>query len=192
MTDLALNVQVEVEGTLNSSGVLEAEKVEFRQQQSDLRLTGKVEAIDVTAETVTLNGITVRVNSSTRIEDKSDVQPQPFSLANIQGGDFLEVRAQRRTDGQFTATRLERDERGQGDLDVEVELRGLFMEVSGSQFSILGIPVLIDAGTEFRDASSNRITQAEFFDQVTVGQPVKVKGVFSGTTLRADEVELED
>jgi hypothetical protein len=192
LTDLALNVQVEVEGRLNSSGMLVAEKIEFRQQQSDVRLTGNVEAVDVTAGTVTLGGVPVRVNSSTRIEDKSDTQLQPFGLADIRVGDFLEVRAQIDTDGQYTATRLERDEPDRGDFEIEDELRGVITTVSGTQFSVLGFTVQTDAATEFRDLNRNRITQAQFFAQMLVGQSVKVEGVLSGTTLLAREVELED
>ncbi|MGH8276185.1 MAG: DUF5666 domain-containing protein, partial [Steroidobacteraceae bacterium] len=110
VSDLALNVKVEVEGTLNSSNVLVASVVEFH-HNGHIELESQATAVDAMAGTVTLLGVRVTVNSMTRLEDESSAQVTNFSLSNIMVGDTLKVYGYESPtgSGMVVATRLERE-----------------------------------------------------------------------------------
>ncbi len=108
--DLALNVRVEAEGTLDASDVLVADKIEIK-KAGIAELKGNVTALDATAGTVTLLGVTVTVTAETRLEDKSDADVEDFSLADLMVGDTVQVRGFENPvgSGAITATKLERE-----------------------------------------------------------------------------------
>ncbi|MDH3276293.1 MAG: DUF5666 domain-containing protein, partial [Gammaproteobacteria bacterium] len=74
--DLGLNVKVEVEGDVNSSGVLVATKVDIRRAKA-VRTTANVDSVNVGANSLVMLGITVSVDALTRLEDKSDADVRP-------------------------------------------------------------------------------------------------------------------
>ena len=133
--DLGLNVKVEVEGDLNSSGVLVADEVDIR-RDSVVEIEGAVDSVDPGAGTVTVLNITIHVDSLTRIEDKRD-DVEPFGLANIVAGDFIAVRGSEDPNaaGEVLAARLERD-----DPDDTI-LQGIVESVAGTSFTILGVTI---------------------------------------------------
>ncbi len=180
--DLALNRKVEVEGNIDASGVLVAEKIEFK-QAGIIRIESLVE--DVQASQLTILGIVVNVNVSTRIEDKSSAKLKPFNVADINVGDFGEIRGFE-GGGGIVATRLERE-----DFDGEVALRGFVEAVNDPNFAILGVTIQTNGATEFQDANDVQITASNFFGQAQ-DSLVEAKGVLSNGMIIADEVELED
>jgi len=184
-TDLALNRKVEVEGEINAAGALLAENVELK-LSGFIRIESLVE--DVQANQITLLGITVNVDASTRIEDKSDVDMRPFSLADIVVGDFVVLRGFEDASG-IVATRLERE-----DFDGEVTLRGFVDAVTDPDFTILGVTVqTVQAagGTVFQDVDNNEITPAVFFGQAQ-GRLVEAVGTLSNGIIIATEVDIEN
>ncbi|NOX69811.1 MAG: hypothetical protein GXP15_11535 [Gammaproteobacteria bacterium] len=180
--DLALNRKVEVEGEIDTAGVLVASKVELK-LSGFVRIESLVE--DVQANQITLLGIAVNVDASTRIEDKSDADLRPFSLADIVVGDFVVLRGVENANG-VTATRLERE-----DFDDEVALRGFVDSVNDPDFTILGVTVQTAGGTTFQDENDNSITPAAFFGQAQ-GSLVEAVGVLSSGTIIATEVDIEN
>jgi len=135
-----------------------------------------------------LLGITVNVNASTRIEDKSDADIRPFSLADIVVGDFVILRGFEDASG-IVATRLERD-----DFDGDVALRGFVDSVNDPDFTILGVTVqTVQAagGTVFQDVDNNEITPAVFFGQAQ-GRLVEAVGTLSNGIIIATEVDIEN
>jgi len=183
--DLALNRKVEVEGEIDAAGVLVASNVELK-QSGFIRIESLVE--DVQADQVTLLGIAVSVNASTRIEDKSDVGMRPFSLADIVVGDFVVLHGFEDASG-IVATRLERE-----DFVGDVALRGFVESVNDPDFTILGVTiqtVQTAGGTTFRDANDNPITAAAFFGQAQ-GSLVEAVGVLTNGTIIATEVDIEN
>lgn len=180
--DLALNRKVEVEGVLNDAGTVVADEVELK-QAGFIRITSTVDSIG--SDRLTVLGIEVRVDGTTRFEDQSDADVEPFTLANLAVGDFVEVRGFEDAEG-VKATLLERE-----DPDDEVELRGFVESASSPDFVILGMTIRTDAGTVFRDVNDAVIDAATFFGQAE-GRLVEADGTLANGVIAADEVELED
>jgi len=186
--DLGLNLKVEVEGDFNSAGVLLATKVEIKQATA-VRVTGLVDS--VTGDTLQILGIMITTDIvKTRFEDKlSDVDP--FRIADVNMGDYLEVRGQEFPAGEVFAFLLERD-----DVRPETELRG-FVEVGGvsrPDLTVLGVTVQTVSGTTiFRDSNEVEFpTEDAFWAAVGEGSLIDVKGTETAPQiLLAEEVELE-
>lgn len=182
--NLAANVKVEVEGRLNASGVIVAEKIKFK-QSSNVRVEGTVQSIDADENTLAVLGIAINVTDSTRLEDKSDLRLERLTLEEINVDDFVAVRGFV-DNGELTATRLERD-----DDENEVALRAVVETVNEPRFTLFGVSVQTDAGTEFEAEDDGNLTAAEFFGQA-LGRLVEVEGTLNGTIIEAEEVSLED
>lgn len=180
--DLGLNRKIEVEGVLDESGVIVADRIEFK-QAGFIRVTATVDS--VASDRLTVLGIEIRVTGATRMEDKSDADLEPFTLDDVDPGDYVEVRGFEDAEG-VVATLLERE-----DFDGEVELRGFVESAAAPQFVILGVTIQTDGGTVFRDRDGAVIDASEFFDQAE-GRLVNAKGTISNNVLLADEVEFEN
>lgn len=179
--DLGLNRKVEVEGVMSESGVIDASEVELK-QAGFIRISSTVDRIG--SDRLTVLGIEVRVDTSTRMEDKTDADVEPFTLANLAVGDFVEIRGFEDAEG-VKATRLEREEPD------EVELRGFVESVSAPDLVILGVTITTGGGTQFRDLDDQPIDAATFFDQAE-GSLVEADGDLVNGVIVAEEVELED
>ncbi|MGB5330902.1 MAG: DUF5666 domain-containing protein [Woeseiaceae bacterium] len=186
--DLGLNVKVEVEGDVNSNGVLVATKVDIRRAKA-VRATANVDSVNAGANTLVMLGITVSVDALTRLEDKSSADVRPLTLADINAGDYVEVRGGEfpAGSGDILATILERD-----DADTEAILQGFAETISDPSFTILGVTIQTAGGTIFRDENDAIISSAEFFNRLAPNSLVKAKGSeVSNTVISATEVEFE-
>ena len=184
---LVVDAAVEVSGTLDATGRLVAQKVEFR-RDSDLEIEGRVDSVNAAGNTLTVLGQTVRTTAQTRFEDKSAAALQRFSLADLRAGDLVEVRGYR--DGQvLIATLLERENSTASGGSVEV--KGPATAVTPPNLTVAGVLVATDSRTEFRDKSGVSITAAAFF-AAAPGREVKVRGTLNGNTVLAERAELED
>lgn len=181
-TDLALNVKLEAEGSIDATGVLVATKIEFR-RRGDARIAAPIDSVNATAGTLVVLGIDVTVNAMTRVEDQGSQHVNPFNISNLAAGDWVEIRGaeQPADSNDVVATRLER-RRAEG----EVRLRGVVDTVAAPGFSILGVNVTTGANTRFGDGSSTM-----FFDGLQ-GKTVSVRGTMTNGSLVASEVEFED
>jgi len=184
VADLALNVRVEAEGTLDANNVLVADKIEIK-KAGIAELKGNVTAVDATAGTVMLLGITVTVTGDTRLEDKSDADVDHFTLADLVVGDTVEVRGFENPigSGAVTATRLERERP-----KTTVIVGGFFQPTTAPQFTILGVTIDATNATFTRDWHHS-LTSDEFF-AAAPGKVVFVSGTLNGTTVMADKVFL--
>ena len=188
VTDLGLNVKVEVEGNVNASGVIVASRIEIRRAKA-VRATANVDSVNATANTLVVLGITVSVDALTRIEDKSSADVDPLTLSSINAGDYVEVRGGEFPAGSGTilATILERE-----DADTEVILQGFVESVSNPSYALLGVTIETSGSTIFRDENDVVISATDFFNRVAVNSLVKAKGAeASDTTITATEVEFE-
>jgi Domain of unknown function (DUF5666) len=190
-SDVQLNAKVEVEGTVNEAGVLVARKVSIR-RASNIRIAAAVDAVDAAAGTVTVLGITVRIDALTRVEDKSDEgeNDESFSVADINVGDFLEIRGAELPagSGQVLASRLERED----DDEEETEIQGPVTAVAEPDLEIFGVTIATNGGTEFEGPGEDVISAATFFSIVQVGDLVKADGAeVADQVIVADEVEFE-
>lgn len=186
--DLGLNVKVEVEGDVNSGGVLVATKVDIRRAKA-VRATANVDSVNAGANSLVMLGITVSVDALTRLEDKSSTDVRPLTLADISAGDYVEVRGGEfpAGSGDILATILERD-----DADTEAILQGFVETISNPSFTILGVTIETGPGTIFRDVDDSVISSTDFFAQLTTNSLVKAKGSeVSDSVISASEVEFE-
>jgi hypothetical protein len=182
--NLALDVQVEVEGAFDTSGRIVATKVDFR-RDGNVEFNATVESVNVAGNSLVVLGITVRTNSLTRFEDQSSAQVQRFSLTDLTVGDFVEIRAYDDGSG-LLATLLERE-----DAQSRIDLEGPATSVAQPNFTVAGVAVTTDANTEFRDKSGVTVTASAFFAAAS-GHTVKVRGTLVGNTVLAERAELED
>jgi hypothetical protein len=185
--DLALDVKVEAEGTVDANGVLQASKVSIR-RENDARVAALVEAVDAAAGTLTVFGIPVTVDALTRFDDHSDADLRDFALSDVSVGDFVEVRGAESPDDAIVAAELRRE-----DSDEEPSVQGGVDDFSAeASLTILGVVVQVDGQTQYRDAADQPLTAAEFFAAIAVGTSVKARGEQTGDgVLVASEVELE-
>src|SRR5882672_7988620 len=184
--DLALNVKVEVEGSLDSSNILVADVVSF-DRNGGVELQSNVTAVDATAGTLTVLGVEITVTSTTRFEDKSSAQVEMFSLSNISVGDTVDVHGFESPagSGKLVATRLDRQP-----ASTEVEVSGTFTAGTSPQFMVFGITVDASAAT-LRGAGGATLTLADFFTQA-VGKSVEVSGQLSGMIVSASEARIHE
>ena len=187
--DLGLNVKVEAEGDINASGVLVADKVDIR-RGNVVRIEANIDDVDAAGGTVTVLGIGVTVDALTRLEDKSSADIEPFTLADLNANDFVEIRGSEDPpdSGMVAALRLERD-----DDDPDTIVQGFVQSVSDPDLAILGVTIQTDAGTIFRDVDDSVLSQSDFFMMVMQGSLVKAKGtLMAGNVIDAEEVEFEN
>jgi len=182
--NLAVNVRVEVQGTLDN-GVLRASKVQF-ELESELRVDATVESVDAAAASFVVLGIPVQTNSATRFEDKTDAKLRPFNVGSLRVGDFVELRGVAGASvNSIAATRVEREDPDR------TELRGPASNVAQPQLTILGVTVMTNASTQFESEGDARISADAFF-AAAAGRIVKVDGNYQGGVLTAREIEFED
>ncbi|HEY3784759.1 MAG TPA: DUF5666 domain-containing protein [Steroidobacteraceae bacterium] len=180
-SDLALNVRVEVEGTSDSGGLLTATEVQV-QPNPQVRIFAQVDAVDATAGTVSLLGMTVSVDAMTRFEDHGSQKVSTFSLTNVHTGDWLEVRGTEASAGStsVTATRVDRRQP-----QSQVMLSGLVSSATQPNFMILATTVATTSASQF-----NHGLNATTFFTGLVGKVASVQGSWDGATLTAQKVQL--
>jgi hypothetical protein len=161
---LRLNARVEVEGLLDSSGLLVAEEIEFR-PDGESRIEALAGPINLAAGTLEILGILVQASALTSFEDKSFAGLRRFSLADINPGDQLRVVGNESVDapGTVASTRIERREK----ID-DLKIKGIATNVSASTFSILGVTVTTNNQTDIQDnffaIADGRLVEAEVDD----------------------------
>lgn len=186
--DLALNQLVEIEGIVDSAGVLVAEEVQIR-VDSDVFVAAAVDSIDTATNTIVVLGIDVVLDELTRLEDQSSLEIDPLNLTDISVGDIIEVGGSENPSmaGQVEAAILERVDAGD-----DTELHGFVSAVSQPTLTVLGVTIETDSNTEFADEDENELTANEFFALVVNGDLIEVIGTeSSATTITASEIEIQ-
>ncbi len=140
LSTIAEGVQVEVEGTLNSNGELVADKVSFR-EATETEVQATISAVDLTAGTVTVMGLTVKVDASTLFKDDSNNPVRFFGLDDLVAGvDRVELSFYKdNVTGDLMAVKLKR-ENGSND-----QLNGTVENLGSGPITVAGISVDISA-----------------------------------------------
>lgn len=196
--------RIEVEGRFDAAdaNLIIAREVKVKQRRGgDGRANGEVKgalsAIDAAAGTFDLGGTGYFVDSATVFDrDDSDA-----TLADLRIGDYVEVKflSTRVEAGRTYATKVEFDDRSDDDNRVgEFEVEGritAFVATPGSrQLTINGYVVTpSDSARYYGDRDDNTLTADQFWNGLTVGQRMEVKGtVGAGTAVTGTRFELED
>jgi hypothetical protein len=189
---LGAGVAIELKGSVNTEGVVVAERIEFA-KAIDNEIAGEVTAINITnsqavaAGTLQINGTSIQTTARTAYEDKGKNLFKRFNFTAIQVGDFLKISGYIR-DGIFIATKIERTEI---EADITLQYRGLVLSVSDHSFVILGRTINTNNQTRFKAPQGEELTESEFYQQAP-GKRVNVKGQMSSGQFTATEVELLD
>jgi hypothetical protein len=183
-SDLALNVKVEVEGSYDSDNVLVAQVIAFH-HVGNVVLQSQVTAVDTTAGTLTLLGITVGVGSMTRLEDHAMDNDHMFNLGDINVGDVVGVVGYESPagSGMLAATMLVRARPGS-----PVIVVGPYGTATAPEFTVFG--VMVDgSAAKLLGANWSTLTFDEFNTQAA-GKYVAVTGTLSGTTVQATAAKI--
>jgi hypothetical protein len=183
---LALNIKVEVEGSVNASGVLVAKKVELKLDNS-LRITATVDSVDAATNSLRVLGVAITTNAATEFEDKSNLRISPLRIGNLRTGDYVEVRGfEGSTANTLIAAILERR-----DLDTRVELQGPARNLADPNVTVLGLTINLQGVADFRDANDGPINRAQFFTQAA-GRVITLRGRTAGATVIWERAEIEN
>lgn len=110
-SDLALNAFVEVEGSVDSQGVLLAAEIKIKNAKTSTigELEGAITQLDSAAQTFVIAGQTIEVNNTTLWKDESPLalSHMRFSHLNIQ--DVVEVKTKPLANGNLLALRVTRE-----------------------------------------------------------------------------------
>jgi Domain of unknown function (DUF5666) len=184
-------VRVEVEGPINSAGVLVAEKVKFRSNR--VRIHAEVAAdadVDVAGDRIWMLGIPIDLDRGTEVRDQRD-DVDGFDLADVRAGDFLEIRGVARSDGRVVATRFEREDHDDLGLRGPVDM----IDEGARMFTILGVPIPVGSATVFQADDGSILSESEFFGRVAPGIVVQAEDREDGDETDfdfANEVEIEE
>jgi Domain of unknown function (DUF5666) len=186
VADLAADVKVEAEGSIDANGVLVALKIIFK-RSNNAGVMGRVDVVTADANgiggTLTVLGVTITVDANTRVEDKSEARVEMFRVSNIASGDFVRVRGKETGSLALTASRLERRRVSANEPSF---VRGTVRNLAAPDLTILGVPVVTTATTKFEEVSST-----EFFATAD-GKVASARGAVQNNTLTATQVEFED
>lgn len=191
--NLADGLLVKVTGQLDANNNLVAGKIKFKYQPK-IDSRGTIEAIDLTAQTFKVNGLTFTVTSETSFKDSGRSKVRFFDLQDLAVGDLVRVRAynQAATDSSaasLIATRVERrvmPNGGKGEDDFDLEFKGSVDAVGLSSITIAGKEITVDANTRlegFADLAS--------FLAAALGLEVEVHAEMKDGKLVATKVENE-
>ncbi len=175
---LAADVEVSAQGDFDATGTLVATSVQFA-RSAPILLKGPVDAVDPSTNTLTVLGVAVTTDATTRFEDQSAAPVSPFNLAAVAAGDFVEIHGSLTPTGAVAAALLTREAPGG-----ETELRGQATGVAAPALTLLGVPALTGPGTRFVDSSESTITSAQFFAGAAAGSTVDLQGALVGGVLQ--------
>ncbi|HEY9119075.1 MAG TPA: DUF5666 domain-containing protein [Marinobacter sp.] len=185
--DLADGLAVEVEGFIDSNGVLIAEEIDDEDDlfdgDDDVEIAGAISgAYDDAGRRFSLNGITVQVNDSTGFDD---------GLQESGLGDGLLVKVE----GSFRNGVLVAEEIEPRDSDAELD--GVIESRNGEELVVSGVRVVLTGNTLVEDDDDdNSITmRTRDIEGLRVGDFIEVEGrqrVSGGHYLEAVKIERED
>ena len=184
--DLANGVQVMVEGKANAAGILVAAKIRF-QEVSEIRIVAQVAELDAAGRSMTLLGLHIATDETTRYEDMSALRLREFGFEDLGIGDWVDVRGYEYPDGSSVvmATRVERI-----DAANSVQLRGAYRNPARPNFYILSGLVLTTDATRFVLEGGIKLTADQFFTDAP-GSLVEAWGGWNGSALTAERVEIK-
>ncbi len=101
LTDLLVGDLVEVRAAIRPDSTLLAIRIELEDEHPDTTIVGRI--TDIGVHQLSVDSLTFLVNAATRIRDMDE---NPLTLADLQVGDSVEVRAALRPDSSWLATRI--------------------------------------------------------------------------------------
>jgi len=172
--------RVEVEGAL-VAGVLVATEVKSEDEdeaERDVRIDAAITSVNAAARSLVILGVTIAADGDTRLEDDSALDDENLTFAELQAGQFVEVEGVSTGTSSARALSIEREDATPSDDDVQLEGPVTALDPNVPTLSILGQPVPLDGGTEYRDAQGQSRSEEEFFrnpGDVQLGDVVRAR-----------------
>jgi hypothetical protein len=109
--DIQLNSFIEVEGYINTLGVLVADEVSVKQASATeaVEVEGSISALDFNANELTVQGTTVVVDNSTILLDETSETEYSIRFSDLRVNDFIEVKGTALLSGKLLALRIDRE-----------------------------------------------------------------------------------
>lgn len=172
--ELGLNIRVRVFGRHSEGGVINASQIRFL-HPIITQIAGDIETIDLPTSSIQLAGTNILTDSNTRFIDHSQAHIRQFSLADLGIGDRVEVKASEieSDNSSLLARQLRRLEH---DDEALIELSGNVNAIGRPTFSIQQTIIMTSTLTMFEGAEDNNLTSEQFFNQLTIGQKIKILG----------------
>ncbi len=192
--NLAQGVALSIQGELNSSGQLVAQKVEFKKVSVN-EIVGEVTSVSVLTSSSVATGslqigaTTIQTNAKTLFEDKGNANLKRFNFTSISVGDFLKISGYT-SQTTFIATKIEREDI-QKEKDTELKIDGIILSIDTHSFIVYGRTIVTNSQTEIKDSHGNKITEAQFYLQALTKR-AKVEGVLKNSIFTATKIELDE
>jgi hypothetical protein len=180
--DLTVDTHVIVHGKL-SGGILQAEQISF---EGEFELESTVLTIDSATRSLTLAGLpgmTVFINDQTAIDGEGNLK----TFGGINTGDHLQIHG-RAASGGMLATELERS-----DPNDAVKIQGPVRSVSDPTLVIAGVTINTTdiPNDRFIGTDGTVIGRSAFFQALTVGRKVSLRGAWTGTPIAWTSARLK-
>lgn len=162
--DLIAGARVEVEGGF-SGGILTATEIEFH---DDVSLQAKVDSVAADSLTlVGISGLTVAATALTEVDGAVD------SFAAITAGRFVKIIGNwSPISNSVVATKIEVENPSS---TIEIKLRGVLTNAADPHIGLLGATI-DTTGVDYRNASGNTLSAAQFFAFAAAGMRVSLEG----------------
>ena len=151
----------------------------------DGKVKGSIEAIDLTNNTLTLNGQVYQVTATTRFEDDDD---QYINLAGLQLNDLIEVVFSQNND-QNMIQRIERER--EQEFDNEWEIEGRTTAWTDTSITINGITITLSDTIRYIN-NDFLVTKADFIALLAEGVYVEAEGgIDAQNQILLHKIEIE-
>lgn len=172
VSDLVVGAHIDVNGHL-IGGILQAQHLSF---EGEVELAAYVESIDPASRSLTLfglTGMTVHIDDRTAIEGEDDLR----RFEDIAIGNRLKIHGRSAGGTDILASELERSGPA-----AEVKFEGFIRSASDPQLVILGATINTSGipGNRFIGTDGTAIGRSTFFQALTAGRKVSLKGTWAG------------
>lgn len=190
--DLVDGVMVEIEATLDANQNLVADEIELN-YRAKISNKGLLESVDLTTNTLVVNGMVFEVTDDTSFNDRSREKVRFFDIEDLRTGDTLHLRgytiaATATTAERHIASRIERhNPHAFGNDDWKLEIEGLVEAVGLNSITVEGQVIQISPLTRIEG-----FRNMDLFLAAALGREVEVRALTQNGVATAIRIELED
>jgi hypothetical protein len=180
---LAAGVEVEVKGKFDTSGVLQAQKVQATPSSASL-VSGLVDSVSASNNTLSVMGVAITASNATTFDDHSSQHVKTFRLSDLHAGDYVLVSGAESTPGKLDAAALTRR-----NVTNQLYLQGTASNVAAPNFTVLGVTITTTAQTKYEGLGGAPSAATTFFSEAS-NHIVRVSASNSGGVLTATAVQI--
>jgi hypothetical protein len=191
-SDLADGILVEVEGQLDANQNLIADEIELN-YRAKISSKGLLESVDLTTNSLVVNGMTFEVTDDTSFNDRSREKVRFFDIQDLRTGDTLHLRgytiaATDTAAERHIASRIERhNPHAFGNDDWKLEIEGVVEAVDVDSITLEGQVIQVSPLTRIEGFGS-----VDLFLAAALGREVEVRALTQNGVATAIRIELED